>query len=108
LVQLQLVEGLQLLGKGTAVLHPLADGFFQGARDVQQGASAFVPGGQIQGAVQLALLAAAGGLAAGAGAFDQRAAQEGLLGDQLDKPGTCLAFWDRGVRAVVYGVSSLF
>jgi len=97
LVQLLLVEVLELLGKGATVLHPLADGLFQGARDVQQSALALVPGSQIQGTVQLASLATAGGLAAGAGPLDQRAAQEGLLADQLDQSGTGMALWGRAL-----------
>jgi len=105
LLQLQLVEVLELLGKGAAVLHPQPDGFFQGAGDVQQSPSAVEAGSQVQGAVQMALLAAAGGLAAGAGAFDQGAAQEGLLGDQLDESGTGVAFRGRAVRAMAHGVS---
>jgi len=91
LVQLQLVEVLELLGEAAAVLHPLAHGVFQGPGDVQQGPSVLVPGSQIQGTVQLPLLAAAGGLAARAGPLDQGAAQEGLLGDQLDQAGTGVA-----------------
>ena len=35
LVQLQLVEVLELLAEAAAVLHPQADGLFQGAGDVQ-------------------------------------------------------------------------
>ena len=47
LVQLQLVEVVELSGQGAAVVHPLADGFLQGAGDVEQGAShraSLVPG----------------------------------------------------------------
>ena len=83
-----------------------ADGLFQGAGDVQQSPSAAVADSQIQGAVQLAALAAAGGFAAGAGAFDQGAAQEGLLGDQLGESGTGVAFGGRALRALAHGVSS--
>jgi hypothetical protein len=106
LLQVQLVEVLELLGESAAVLHPLADGFFQGAGDVQQSPSAVGAGSQIQGPVQLALPAAAGRFAAGAGAFDQRAAQEGLLADQLGESGTGVAFRGGAVRAVAHGVSS--
>jgi hypothetical protein len=81
LVELLLVEVLELLEKGAAVMHPLTDGFFQGARDVQQDAPPLVAGGQVQGTMQLALLAAAGRFAAGAAAWDQGTAQERLLGD---------------------------
>jgi hypothetical protein len=101
-----LVKGLELLGKGAAVMHALPHGFFQGARDVQQNALALVPCSQIQGAVQLAMLAAAGRLATGAGAFDQGAAQERLLGDQLDESRTGVAFRGGAMRAVAHGVSS--
>jgi hypothetical protein len=107
LVELQLVEILELLGEAAAVLHPPAGGLFQGAGDVQQGALPLVPSGQVQGAVQLALPAAAGGLAAGARALDQGAAQEGLLGDQLDEAGTGVAFWGGAMGAVVHGASLL-
>jgi hypothetical protein len=105
LVELDLVEVLELLGEGAAVLDPLPDGFFQGAWDVKQGAPAVVPCGQVQGAVQVALLAAAGGLAARACAFDQRAAQEGLVADQLGELGAGVAFRGGQVRAMVHGVS---
>jgi hypothetical protein len=47
LVELLLVEVLELLGQAAAVLHPLAHGFFQGARDVQQRPSTTVADGQI-------------------------------------------------------------
>jgi hypothetical protein len=35
LVELALVEVLDLAGEAAAVVHPLAHGLFQGARDVQ-------------------------------------------------------------------------
>jgi hypothetical protein len=107
LVELELVEVLELPGEGAAVVHPLADGFLQGARDIQQGAAALVAAGQVQGAVELAPLTAAGGLAAGSGAFDQAAAQEGLLGDQLSESGTGVALGGGAVRTVAHGVSSV-
>jgi hypothetical protein len=81
LFELLLVEFLQLLGEAAAVVDPLAHALFQGTGDIQQSAATVQPGGQIQGAVQLAVLAATSGLAAGAGTFNQGAAQEGLLGD---------------------------
>jgi hypothetical protein len=105
LLQLQLVEVLQLLGKGAAVEHPQPDGFFQGAGDVQQSSSAVETGSQVQGTVQMSLPTATGRFAAGAGAFDQGAAQEGLLGDQLDESGTGVAFRGGVVRAMLHGVS---
>src|SRR4051794_39756859 len=100
------MEVLEVLREAAAVMHPLADGLFQGAGDVQQNALPLVPGGQVQGAVQLALLAAAGGLAAGAGALDQGAAQEGLLTDQLGESGTGVALRGGALRALAHGVSS--
>jgi hypothetical protein len=103
LLELLLLEVLELLAEAAAVLHPQADGLFQGARDVQQSALALVPGVQVQGTVQLALLAAARGFATGTGAFDQTAAQERLLGNQLGESGTRVAFWGRTVRAVAHG-----
>jgi hypothetical protein len=106
LFELLLVEVLELLGEAAAVLHPPADGLFQGAGDVQQCPSAVQPGGQVQGAVQLAPLAAAGGLAAGAGAFDQGAAQEGLLGDQLGESGARVALWGGSLRSLAHGGSA--
>jgi hypothetical protein len=106
LFELLLVEGLELLGEAAAVLHPLAHGLFQGARDVEQSPLTAVPDGQIQGVVQVALLAATGGFAAGAGALDQGAAQERLLGDQLGESGTCVAIWGGALRAMAHGVSS--
>jgi hypothetical protein len=106
LVELRLMKVLELLAEGATVAHPQADGLFQGARDVQQDAPPLVPGGQVQGAVQLAALAAAGGLAAGAGPLDQGAAQEGLLADQLGESGTGVALGGGAVRVVAHGVSS--
>jgi hypothetical protein len=106
LLDLLLVEGLELLGEGAAVLHPLAHGVFQGAGDVQQSAAVMVADSQVQGAVQLALLAAAGGLAAGAGALDQGAAQEGLLGDQLGESGTGVTLGGGALRTLAHGISS--
>lgn len=78
------MEILELLGKGPPVAHPEPNGVFQVARDVQQGASSKVSCGQVEGAVPMALLATAGGLAAGSFAFDQGGSQEGQLADQLD------------------------
>jgi hypothetical protein len=106
LVELQLVEVLQLLAEAAAVVHPLPGGPFQGAGDVQQSAAALVAGGQVQGAVQLAFLAAAGRLAAGTGPFDQTAAQERLLGNQLGQPGACVPLLKGLVRSVAHRVSS--
>src|SRR5262249_51976701 len=71
LVELALVEVLELLGEASAVEDPLPRRLFQDAGDVQQGTPALVSGGQVEGAVQLASLAAAGGLAAGSCALDQ-------------------------------------
>jgi hypothetical protein len=105
-LELQLVEFLELLGKAAAVVHPLAHGLFQGARDVQQGPLTAVADGQIQGPVQMALLTAAGAFAARAGAFDQGAAQERLLGDQLRESGTGVAFWGGALRSRGHDVSS--
>src|SRR3954452_23307404 len=65
LVELDLVEVLHLLGEAASVGDPEPDGLVQGAGDVQQGTPAVVAGGQVQGAVRLALLTAAVGLAAG-------------------------------------------
>jgi hypothetical protein len=81
LLQLQLVERFELFAEAPAVVQPLPYGFFQGAWDVEQGPSAAMPDGQVQGAVQLALPAATGGLAAAAPPLDHGAAQEGLLSD---------------------------
>jgi hypothetical protein len=106
LVELVLVQGSELFFEAATVVNPQPDGLFQGARDVQQSALTLVPRSQIQGAVRLAFLAAAGGLATRAGAFEQTAAQEGLLGDQLGQLGTCVAFSGRAVRAMLHGVSS--
>jgi hypothetical protein len=106
LVQLKLVQRLELLGEASAVEYPLAHGLFQGPGDVQQSALAVVADGQIQGTVQLALLAAAGGFAAGACALDQGAAQKRLLGDQLGESRTGVAFWGRALRALAHDVSS--
>src|SRR5438105_2219364 len=97
------MEVVDLPRETTAVVNPQADGFFQSAGDVEHGASAIVSSGQIQGTVQVALLTAAGGLAAGAGAFDQGAAQERLFGDELDESGARLAFGSRAVGAVLHG-----
>ena len=69
LVELDLVEVLQLLAEAASVGDPQADGILEGARDVEQDAAVVVSCGQVQGAVQLAFAAAAGGLAAGAGAL---------------------------------------
>jgi hypothetical protein len=106
LVELLLVEILELLAEAAAVLHPLAYGLFQGVRDVQQNLLPLMAAGQVQGAVQLTSLAAAGGLAAGAGAFDQGAAQERLLADQLDKSGTGMTLRGGALRTLAHGVSS--
>jgi hypothetical protein len=106
LVELQLVEVLEMLAEAAVVTHPLASRLFQGAGDVQQDALPLVPGGQIQGTMEVALPAAAGGLAAGAGALNQRAAQERLLGDQLRKSGTGVAFRGGALRSLTHGVSS--
>jgi hypothetical protein len=108
LVELRLMKVLELLAEGATVAHPQADGLFQGARDVQQDAPPLVPGGQVQGAVQLALAAAAGGLAAGAGSLDQAAAQERLLADQLGQSGTGGAFRGGALRAGTHRVPLLF
>jgi hypothetical protein len=106
LVELQLVEILELLAEAAAVVNPLTDGLFQGPGDVEQGAAALVAGGQIQGTMQLAALAAAGRFAAGASALDQGAAQEGLLSDQLGESGTGVALRGGALRALAHGVSS--
>src|SRR6185437_1302879 len=75
----------------------------KGTRDVEQSGSAVVADGQVQGAVQLAALAATGRFAAGTGARNQGAAQERLLGDQLGQLGTGVAFRGRALRAGVDG-----
>jgi hypothetical protein len=103
LVQLQSVEVLELPGEAAAVLHPLAHAAFQGTGEVQQSPSALVPGSQLQGAVQWSLPAAAGGLAARAGAFDQGAAQEGLRGEQSGQAGTGVTFRVGATGAVRQG-----
>jgi hypothetical protein len=103
LVQLLLVEVLELLREATAVVHPLAHRVFEGPGDVQQSPSALVPSSQVQGTVQLSVPAAAGGFAARAGPLDQGAAQEGLLGDQVDQAGTGVAFGGGAMGAVVHG-----
>jgi hypothetical protein len=95
LVELQLVEVVELLAEAAAVVDPQAYGLFQGAGNVQQSLLTAVSDGQIQGTVQRPALAATGGFAAGTGAFDQRAAQEGLLSDQLGDSGTGVAFGGR-------------
>jgi hypothetical protein len=100
------VEVLELLAEAAAVIHPLACGLFQGAGDVQQNLLPLVPGGQVQGAVQLAFLAAAGGLAAGAGAFDQAAAKEGLLGEQPGEAGAGVPLWGGTLRSLAHVISS--
>jgi hypothetical protein len=76
-VELLVVEILELLGEPAAVLHPLARGFFQGAGDVQQSPVTAVADREVQGAVQLAVPATAGGLATGAAPLNEGAAQEG-------------------------------
>jgi hypothetical protein len=81
LVELLLVQILELLVQAAAVVDPLPRRLVQGTGEVQQDAFPLVPCGQVPGTVQLALLAAAGGLAAGASAFDQATAQERLLAD---------------------------
>jgi hypothetical protein len=89
LVELDLVEILELLAEAASVGHPQAYGIFEGAGDVEQDPPAIVSCGQVQGAVQLAFVATAGGLAAGAGALLQRAAQERLLADELGQFRAC-------------------
>jgi hypothetical protein len=106
LVELLLVECFELLAEASAVVEPLPHGVFQGARDVQQSALAAVADSQIQGTVQLAFAAAAGGLAAGAGVLDEGAAQEGLLGDELGELGTGVTLGGRALRTQAHGVSS--
>jgi hypothetical protein len=95
LLELQLVEILEVLGEAAAIGDALPDGRFQGAGNVQQGAPAVVSDSQIQGTVQLAALATAGGFAAGTGLLDQGTAQEGLLGDQLGEAAPGVAFGGR-------------
>jgi hypothetical protein len=92
LVELELVQGGELFTEASAILHPLAYGFFQGARDVQQGLLVVVADGEVQRTMQVSSLTAAVGFAAGASSFDQGAAQEGHLGDQLGESGTCVTF----------------
>jgi hypothetical protein len=104
-VELLLVQRLELAREGAAMVNPQTHGIFQGAGDVQQNPAAVVPSGQIQGAVQLAFLAAAGGFAAGAAPLDQGAAQEGLLGDQLGEAGTCVPLCGGALRTLAHGVS---
>ena len=91
LLQLPLVQRFELFAEASAVAQPQPDGLFQRAWDIQQSEAVAMADGQVQGAVRLALPAAAGGLAAGAGPLDQGAAQKGLLGDQLCELGTCVA-----------------
>jgi hypothetical protein len=47
LIQLQLVEGLQLLRESPAVMDPLTDGVFEEARNVKQNALSMVANSQI-------------------------------------------------------------
>src|ERR1700733_15019600 len=100
------MEVLKLSGKGPSVLHPQSDGLLQGARDVQQDSFTAVSGGQVQGPVEVSLLAAAGGLAARAGALDEGATEERLVADHLGQSGAGAAFWVGAVRAMGHGVSS--
>jgi hypothetical protein len=108
LLELDVVEVLELPGESAAVVQPQPHRLLQGAGDVQQGAVVIVADGQVQGAVQLTALAAAGGLAAGSGALDQAAAQEGLLGDQLGESGTGVTFGKRACGSLALGASSRF
>jgi hypothetical protein len=106
LLQLLLVERLQLLVDLSAVVKPLAYRVVQSPGDIQQGPLAAVVDRQIQGRMQLTPLAATGGFAAGARPLDEGTAQEGLLGDQLGKLGTGVAFWGRALGSLAHGVSS--
>jgi hypothetical protein len=106
LLELLLVQRCELLEEASAIVQPLPHGLFQSPRDVQQGPLPVVPDGQIQGPVQVALLAATGGFAAGASPLDEGTAQERLLGDQLGESGTGVAFWGRALRSLAHGVSS--
>jgi hypothetical protein len=56
-------------------LDPLADGVLQGVRDIDHAPLSPAANSEIQGDMLLALLAAAAGLAAGAGHFDEAAAE---------------------------------
>jgi hypothetical protein len=106
LLQLLLVQRLELLVDPSAVGEPPAHRRMQGTGDIQQRPLAAMVDGQIQRVVQVALLAAAGRFAAGAGSVDQAAAHKGLLGNPLGELGTCVAFWARALAAVVHGISS--
>jgi hypothetical protein len=105
-VELLLVEVTELLGQTPAVVDPQTHGRFQSAGDVQQGTLVVVSDSQIQGAVQLAALAATGGFATGAAALDQRAAQERLLGDQLGESAAGVAFGGGACGSLAHRVSS--
>ena len=101
-----LAEVLEVLGETAAVRHPRPHGLFQGVRDVQHRVAAVVADGQVQGAVALALLAAAGRLSAGAGPLHPGAAQAGRRGDPLGTSATCVPLWGRALRALTQGVSA--
>ena len=87
-------------------LDPLADGGFQSVRDIEHGPLRTAADGQIQRDMLVALLAAATGLSAGAGHFDEAAAEQGLLGQAFDSAGAGVPFFGRALERDGIAVAS--
>jgi hypothetical protein len=105
LIELQLAQLIEFLAESSAVVQPLLGGLMQGAGQVDEGAFALVSDGQIEGAMQVSLLAAAGGFATGACPPDQGAGQEGLIGDELGELGASGALLGGAMGPVFHDTS---
>lgn len=73
------------------VVNPPAGGVVEGRRDIDADPPVAGAGMEIQGRMFLALLTSAVGLAAGAVLEHERAAEQGLVGQELDGAGAGIA-----------------
>jgi hypothetical protein len=87
----------------TAVLNRRADRLVEGRGDINAHPLVAEAGMKVESGVLLAGLAVARGLAAGAVLEHQRAAEEGLIGEELDGPGAGIALLGRTMGSWRHG-----
>jgi hypothetical protein len=89
----------------TAGLDPGSDGFVESRRDVNANPPVTRAGVKIESGMFLPSLAPAVGLAAGPVLKDQRAAEQGFVGEELDGAGAALSFLGRALGTWGHGAS---